>query len=345
MNSPGLFGINNSNRNFTEKETWGKNQFNSSFPVALCKFMKNEKVDPNYLKVKNEKICHDLIDINDLFGTKEDSPFFDFESKFYKYQKYLSKNVPGTDLVIWDQTKTKEVRALEIKLTAIPDHTTAELTEIEYGSEIVVRPDTIVYLVCSIIENCKNGSSSLKPFFENIPLEIFNDLEDLFKYYKEMIKILDHLSSNMTNEPFLLQPIWKTQGKSSKLSENCFDVFVWSSASFLKFIIDISMDIKPPKINRQNRTTIWIVKMLCDFVNNGTFNHEKICNQLLYGTRNDKAFAISGNRTNKFMRCKNLEKPRVKKSDLKKIILNGGQNYLSPERRLDAIIYNTPNLF
>ena len=85
--------------------------------------------------------------------------------------------------------------------------------------------------------------------------------------------------------------------------------------------------------------------MLSDFVNYGSFNHEKITNQLLYGTRNDKAFAISGNRTNKFMRCKNLEKPRVKKSSLKKIILNGGQNFLSPERRLDAIIYNTTNLF
>lgn len=345
MNSPGLFGINNSNRNFTEKETWGKNQFNSSFPAALCKFMKNEKVDANYLKVENEKFCHGFIDINDLFGTKEDNPFFDFESKFHRYQKYLSKTVPGTDLVIWDKNKTKEIRALEIKLTAIPDNTTAELKEIEYGSEIVVRPDTIVYLVCSIIENYKNDFSSLHPLFENIPKEIFDNLEELFKYYEEMIKILDHLSSNMTNEPFLLQPIWKTQGKSSMLSENCFDVFVWSSASFLKFIIDISMEIKPPKINRQNRTTIWILKMLSDFVNYGSFNHEKITNQLLYGTRNDKAFAISGNRTNKFMRCKNLEKPRVKKSSLKKIILNGGQNFLSPERRLDAIIYNTPNLF
>ena len=95
-------------------------------------------------------------------------PDEDYNNNFEQIEEYLSKNVPGTDLVIWDQTKTKEVRALEIKLTAIPDHTTAELTEIEYGSEIVVRPDTIVYLVCSIIENCKNGSSSLKPFFENI---------------------------------------------------------------------------------------------------------------------------------------------------------------------------------
>lgn len=30
---------------------------------------------------------------------------------------------------------------------------------------------------------------------------------------------------------------------------------------------------------------------------------------------------------------------------LKKIILGGGQNLLSPERRFDAIIYNSPDLF
>ncbi|MEX0268068.1 HindVP family restriction endonuclease [Leptolyngbyaceae cyanobacterium UHCC 1019] len=30
---------------------------------------------------------------------------------------------------------------------------------------------------------------------------------------------------------------------------------------------------------------------------------------------------------------------------MKQIILNGGQLYLSPERRFDAIIANTPGLF
>ena len=33
---PNLFGLNNTNRDFSLKETWGKNQFNSSFPASLC---------------------------------------------------------------------------------------------------------------------------------------------------------------------------------------------------------------------------------------------------------------------------------------------------------------------
>lgn len=45
------------------------------------------------------------------------------------------------------------------------------------------------------------------------------------------------------------------------------------------------------------------------------------------------------------MSCNNLTKPRILKEEIKNIILGGGQNLLSPERRFDAIIFNSPELF
>ncbi|RKZ70412.1 MAG: HindVP family restriction endonuclease, partial [Candidatus Parabeggiatoa sp. nov. 1] len=39
---PRLFGIKHSNRDFSNKESWGKNQFNSSFPVALACYMSDK---------------------------------------------------------------------------------------------------------------------------------------------------------------------------------------------------------------------------------------------------------------------------------------------------------------
>ena len=41
MNSiePSLFGLKNSNRPFSKKEAWGKNQFNASFPASLCCYL------------------------------------------------------------------------------------------------------------------------------------------------------------------------------------------------------------------------------------------------------------------------------------------------------------------
>jgi HindVP restriction endonuclease len=45
------------------------------------------------------------------------------------------------------------------------------------------------------------------------------------------------------------------------------------------------------------------------------------------------------------MTSRELEKPRILKSQIKDIILGGGQNLLSPERRFDAIISNSPEIF
>jgi len=45
------------------------------------------------------------------------------------------------------------------------------------------------------------------------------------------------------------------------------------------------------------------------------------------------------------MKCDFLTEPRIQKSEIKEIILGGGQNLLSPERRFDAIVYNSPTLF
>lgn len=67
--------------------------------------------------------------------------------------------------------------------------------------------------------------------------------------------------------------------------------------------------------------------------------------ELSYNTKNDKAFSSNGLRTHPIMACPELTHPRITKGEIKNIILGGGQNLLSPERRFDAIIYNSPDLF
>ncbi|MCK5872661.1 MAG: HindVP family restriction endonuclease, partial [Methylococcales bacterium] len=96
---------------------------------------------------------------------------------------------------------------------------------------------------------------------------------------------------------------------------------------------------------RQTRTAIWLYKMLKDFIEYGKFDHEKIIDSLSYNTKNDKAFSSSGSITNKYMSTERLKTPVIAKSEIKNIILGGGQNMLSPERRFDAIIFNSPELF
>lgn len=85
--------------------------------------------------------------------------------------------------------------------------------------------------------------------------------------------------------------------------------------------------------------------MLFDYVTYGQFDYIAIIKNQSYGTANDKAFSLPGSRSFQYLKSLELAHPRIKKSETRNIILGGGQNFLSPERRFDAIIVNTPDLF
>ena len=316
---PSLFGLKNTNRDFTKKETWGKNQFNSSFPAALCCFLASKNLQANYLAIEKKQLKPVSISIKDIFGIEptDKDTYFAFESQHTPYQKFVYGSLPRTDLVIQKESTGECLNALEVKLTALPDNTTCDFTENLYGSEIVVRPDTIVYLACSIAANLSHKLGDLLP---SIEVTDWSDgkqvLEQVDKIICAIRKISIDLEENQT--PFLLQPIWKTIGKSPELAENCLDIFVWSNAGFTNFISHVANDNpKAKEITRQTRTAIWLYKMLSDIKENKKFDHEKIIDNLSYNTKNDKAFSSAGNVTNKYMTCPRLIKPIIKKSEIK----------------------------
>ena len=200
--------------------------------------------------------------------------------------------------------------ALEIKLTALPDNSTCELDEAKYGSELVGRPDTIAYLACSIAESV---DLSTEINFE-IKQEDFTDAKLILPRIKEILSCLKRISNSAQAKqgPFLTQPIWKTVGKSSELSDNCLDVFVWSNAAFLQFITELANDdLSAPNISRRTRTAIWMFDMLQSIKTEQKFNHLSIIDLVTYNTKNDKAFASNGCVTNKYMTCPRLIKPAI----------------------------------
>ncbi len=343
---PSLFGLKKTNRDFTQRETWGKNQFNSSFPAALCCFLASKNIKANYLAISDGKLTPGFISIKDVFSIPADDndAYFAFESQHTPYQKFVVGSLPRTDLVIQKESTGECLSGLEVKLTALPDNTTYSLNEELYGSEIVVRPDTIVYLACSIAAGLSNELSDHLP---SIKINDWSDARLVLKKIDQIINAVEFLSIVLEKQQhsFLLQPIWKTIGKSPELSENCLDMFVWSNAGFSNFISSIAKNNHDSTITRQTRTAVWLYKMLSDIKDNKRFNHEKIIDTLSYNTKNDKAFASAGNVTNRYMSCSRLIKPIIKKSEIKEIILGGGQNMLSPERRFDAILFNSPGLF
>lgn len=348
---PSLFGQKHSNRDYGKPETWGKNQFNSSFPASLVAYMHSKRIRPVYITLdKKCGIERGSIDCADLFGMDplSDNLFYGFEQTYQPYAKYYTGKSERVDLVLSRIDDNMPLRGMEIKLTALPDNTTKNLPEEEYGCEIVVRPPTICFVACSICSyySSKVRKEKLRSMLSGVPYVTHWEMtEEVAPHYEKIrdavMRVMSDLSSHQS--PIVIQPIWKTTGRNFRLADECMDVFVWFDISILKICTD-SVNANND-INRFQRTVIWVYKMLFDYVTFGQFDYVAIIKNQSYGTANDKAFSLPGIRSHLYMKSEELVHPRIRKSEIKNIILGGGQNFLSPERRFDAIIVNTPNLF
>jgi len=350
--NPGLFGLEFTNRDFTKAKYWGKNQFNSSFPASLACYMHSKNIQPVYLSLdRYRRVNHGTITLENLFGLPPltNQLHFAFETVFSPYATYAKGNVPRADLVTINRTSEipQLLRALEVKLTALPDNITYKLSEQNYGCEIVVRPDTIVYLALRLAQVYKDERNTLSQILGSIAVEDWEEIKHVIPFISRMADAIDAvlIAKIEYQIPFLIQPIWKTNGKSQVLAEQCFDMFVWSDFGFTRLFTKTAKLEKAKGITRNARSIVWLYKMLYDFASNGAIDFKEIIDRLTYNTKNDKAFAVSGAITNTYMRCPELTTPRIHKDAIKEIILGGGQNFLSPERRLDAAILNTPGLF
>ncbi len=103
-----------------------------------------------------------------LFGLPplDSKLFFAFESEFAPYRPHVTGRLPRVDLVTQNISTGLDFTPLEIKLTALPDESTHRLAEDNYGPEIVVRPDTIVYLVLAIAHHYASRPDILRQIFE-----------------------------------------------------------------------------------------------------------------------------------------------------------------------------------
>lgn len=352
---PSLFGIKQSNRDFSLRETWGKNQFNSSFPASLACYLHSKGLEAVYLELNGKlTTTRGKIKVSDVFGLDPlaEDTFYAFESAYTPYQNLVVDGLPRIDLVTSKIVKglAEPVRGIEVKLTALPDNQTAEDKEEEYGSEIVVRPDTIVYLALSIAVEYLSERKKLQSHFRQLKSRIqdWRSATAVRPHLKEAADVLDGILEEKISvqKPLLLQPVWKTESKTLILHKNCLDVFVWSDFALTRLFVDVCrQSLSREPMTRHSRTVLWLLKMLLDFADKGKMNPGLVIDELTYDTKNDKAFAVSGKMTRKYMRSPELAKPRIERGEIKDIILGGGEKLLSPERRFDAAIMSTKELF
>ena len=131
-------------------------------------------IKPIFIKTdKNNKIEHTYIDSQELFGIDPlcDEAYYNFEAGFPPYEKFYKGEREKIDLVMMNTNTNRVLSGLEIKLTALPDNTTKNQPEDQWGTEIVMRPPTICFLACSICANYETlkKKEDLRRMLRNVP--------------------------------------------------------------------------------------------------------------------------------------------------------------------------------
>jgi len=352
----GLYGLGNSNRNFSDPYYWGKNQFNSSFPAALACYMRDQGHSAVYIRhVADKQTETSEVQFDQVFGSElpNDRLFFSFEDSYRPFGAFIHDALKPIDLIIKNQETNAFIRPLEIKLTVLPDDSTSNRDESEYGAELVVRTPTMRYMAMSMAETCQDHIEEIRDIFSPICCKIRHwEVSETMKAHREAVfEALERFIEQFRTleRPLLMQPVWKTQGKSSKLAEQCLDIFVWSDFALTRLFMDSATIIRSPdaKITRQQRAAFRLARFLHEL---SASREQKVFQEPIYdgmnfGVLNDKEFSISGSKTSRYLRCDRLTRPLISKGELKNIVLGGGHKLLSPERRFDAILYFSTDLF
>ncbi len=344
-----LYGIYQSNRE--GRNLWGKNQFNSTFPASLACYMRDNNIKPVYLELDGSlEVTRKNIPVDDLFNSTSPNEelSFEFETKYTPYQEFAYDDIGNIDLVI--KYKDEFLRPLEVKLTVVPDESTHDLEEESWSPELVIRPATTIYCALGIADSCKEKLGDIRRIFEPRLNNIrqWDNEHEILARLSDIVECLNEFQEQYYSfqKPLLMQPIWKTIGKTPELSDSAFDIFVWSDFSLCRLFIDKTINElskKSPKISRFVRSTSRFARFMNTASISRKVNIATIYTEMAHSRQTDKEFAASGKNTHKYLNCERLINPKINKTILKEIILDGGEKLLSPERRFDATIFFTAN--
>lgn len=348
MTNGSLYGLKNSSR--ANLDLWGKNQFNSAFPAALACYMRDHNLGAVYVNLTdNSKTECSIISIDDIFNTdlSNDELYFDFESQFQPYADYVDHNLERVDLVVREANTVGDeitpgdyLQALEVKLTVIPDSTTCKDEPKKWFPEIVIRPATTMYCAMSIASRVTQ--EEVREIFEPVGRDVvqWGNPAEATQLLPKVIPALDTFQDKFKERqnPLILQPIWRTQGKQPILDNNAFDIFVWSDYALLRVITDLAKR-NPNNITRYARCALRMTRYLHEYGRSGSAHINNIFSGMTYNQQSDKEFALNGKITQLYMNHERMAKPILGKEIVREIILDGGEEYLSPERRLDQTIY------
>lgn len=341
--SPSLYGITDANSTRTGASLWGKNQFNSMFPLAWCLYMRDKGLAPVAVIEDNGAVTTEdgRWQMTDVIGPS--SSRYLLETAFDPYSSYVRGAFDKIDLVV--SLDGDHLRPLEVKLTVVPDSSTVAENENRWSAEMVMRPVSSAYAMMNVATSLKTDSdtrdrvmSYLREGYNSVsnwanPTEIEKHAGSL---RAALGGALSAVAEQGLQRPFLVQPFWRTVGQSFELATSCFDVFVWSDVAVMRVPVDQSSD--DGKVQRPTREVARHVRALYDLLSQGDYDYAGVYKGMPLGHQTDKSFSLGGRSSIRYLNHKHLRRPRLPRSVLTKLITGGGERELKPERRFDAAV-------
>lgn len=349
--SASLFGLTSTNHDLSKPTAWGKNIFTNTVPVSLAQFCAMElrlpvvELTATTNVTGQPRVVQELREWGQIIGCTPAEACFAFEIPFDGFRPYAVRDPEKSDVVV-HTTNGTHTRALEIKLTVVPDNQTHKRDHDSQGPEIVTRPPTIEQLGYTLCESF--GPKGREHIASIIQSHIATPQQFKWQdhdYVKQRINLIEKviadiiLSPHAKQVPLVLNVIWRTLGTKPVLEENCFEVFVWSNLAFLTAFFDSSRSSRSDRLTRQQRSLVWIVKLMHDYSVQGVMDRRDTFEAITFGRQTDKAGAFGGAVTAPYLSGTYLSQPRIPASALSEIIGGQGAMFLAPERRLDATAY------
>ena len=267
--------------------------------------------------------------------------YFSFETVFAPYQEYSFDAVDGIDLVVKD-VSGNFLAPLEVKLTVLPSNDSVSRSEEEWGSEMVIRSATTSYCALGMFDSVKDQARHIREIFEGACSSI-QMWDNDFEMTHKAIHLYESINSFQREfysyqKPLVMQPIWKTRGKSPFLADQAFDIVVWSDYAFSRLFVDSSAS-EASTMSRPMRATARLARCLWELSKSGKIRVVDIYRQMAFGNQTDKEFAINGSKWRRYVNSDRILRPILPKEVINEIIQEGYIERLSPERRLDQSIY------
>ncbi|MCM5448564.1 HindVP family restriction endonuclease, partial [Escherichia coli] len=94
------------------------------------------------------------------------------------------------------------------------------------------------------MHSCSDKFHEIRKIFESTceSIQHWGNETEVLSKKENILNCLNTFQENFLDyqKPFLMQPLWKTKGKSPILDQNAFDIFIWSDFALCRTFIDRS---------------------------------------------------------------------------------------------------------